>query len=83
MAVIGKIREKSSLVLIIVGVAMLAFLLPSDGIRNLFGGADNTIGEIGDIKISGQEFDQKLETAISLWEAQNKTSATNEVRDSY
>ena len=83
MAVIGKIREKSSLVLIIVGVAMLAFLLPTDGIRNLFGGADNTIGEIGDIKISGQEFDQKLETAISLWEAQNKTSATNEVRDSY
>ncbi len=84
MAVIGKIREKSTLVLIIVGVAMLAFLLPSDGIVNLFGGgADNSIGEIGGSEITGQEFNQRLDAAIAVWENQNRTSAPNEVRDQY
>lgn len=81
MAVIGKIREKSGLVLIVVGIAMLAFLLPSDGITNLFGGQDNSVGEIGDVEISGQEFDQKLEQAVLSWENQNRTSAPTEIRD--
>lgn len=83
MAVIGKIREKSTLVMIIVGVAMLAFLLPTDGVTNLFGGTDNSIGEIGDVEINGQEFDQRLEQALSVWEVQNKTAAPTEIRDSY
>jgi peptidyl-prolyl cis-trans isomerase D len=83
MAVIGKIREKSSLVMIIIGVGMLAFLLPTDGLTRLFGGVDNTIGEIGSLEITGQEFNQRLEDAIALWENQNKSAATNEVRESY
>jgi len=82
MAVIGKIREKSSLVLIIVGIAMLAFLLPSEGIRNLFGGADNSIGEIGGEKVAGQDFDQKLQQNIARWETQNGQTAPAQVRES-
>lgn len=81
MAVIGKIREKSGLVLIVVGVAMLAFLLPTDGITGLFGGQDNSVGEIGGVEITGQEFDQKLEQAVYAWESQNRTSAPTEIRD--
>ena len=83
MAVIGKIREKSGLVMIIIGVGMLAFLLPTDGIQGLFGGNDNSLGEIGDVEITGQEFDQKLQIALSQWEAQNQTTAGADVRESF
>lgn len=83
MAVIGKIREKSGLVLIVVGIAMLAFLLPADGLTGLFGGQDNSVGEIGGVEITGQEFDQKLEQAILVWENQNRTSAPPEIREQF
>lgn len=82
MAVIGKIREKSSLVMIIIGVGMLAFLLPTDGIQSLFGGQDNSLGEIGGNKISGQEFNQRLEVSVSQWENQNNATSSAEVRES-
>lgn len=83
MAVIGKIREKSGLVLIVVGIAMLAFLLPTDGLTGLFGGQDNSVGEIGGVEITGQEFDQRLEQAILVWENQNRTSAPTDIRDQF
>ena len=83
MAVIGKIREKSSLVMIIIGVGMLAFLLPTDGIQSLFGGNDNSLGEIGEMEITGQEFDQRLQFALSQWESQNQSTATAEVRETF
>jgi len=83
MAVIGKIREKSGLVMIIIGVGMLAFLLPTDGIQGLFGGNDNSLGEIGSKEITGQEFDQRLQIALSQWESQNQSTATPEVRESF
>jgi peptidyl-prolyl cis-trans isomerase D len=83
MAVIGKIREKSGLVMIIIGVGMLAFLLPTDGIQGLFGGNDNSLGEIGDVEITGQEFDQRLQIALSQWESQNQSTATADVRESF
>lgn len=83
MAVIGKIREKSTLVMIIVGIAMLAFLL-GDGASSLFSGSqDNSVGEIGGELITGQEFDQRLEQAINQWENQNQTAATTEIRESF
>jgi len=81
MAVIGKIREKSSLVLIIVGIAMLAFLLPTNNVRNLFTGNDSSVGEIGGIEIEGKDFEFRQDKAVSQWETQNKQTATTEVRD--
>ncbi|MBL4592256.1 MAG: SurA N-terminal domain-containing protein, partial [Flavobacteriales bacterium] len=84
MALIGKIREKSSLVMIIIGVGMLAFLLPTDGIQRLFGGGlDNNYGEIGNIEITAQEFNQRLEDGITSWENENQTTATPEIRESF
>ena len=82
MAVIGKIREKSALVMIIIGVGMLAFLLPVDQIQRLFSGNDNNLGEIGGKEITGQEFNQRYENSVSLWENQNKSTASAEVRES-
>ena len=82
MAVIGKIREKSSLLLIVIGVAMLAFIL-GDFFKSgqSFFGEGNSLGEIGNVEISGVDFNNKLDLAITLWENQNSTTADGQVRD--
>ena len=56
MAVIGKIREKSALVMIIIGVGMLAFIL-GDLFKsgNQFFSDGNNVGEIDGVEISGIE----------------------------
>ncbi len=82
MAVIGKIREKSALVMIVLGVGMLLFLLPLDQLQSLFTGDNNNLGEIGGKEITGQEFNQKVENAIVLWENQNQNTASLQVRES-
>ena len=82
MAVIGKIREKSALVMIVLGVGMLLFLLPLDQLQSLFTGNNNNLGEIGGQEITGQEFDQRLQNAIALWENQNQNTASAQVRES-
>lgn len=83
MAVIGKIREKSGLVMIIIGVGMLGFLF-QDGAQSLLGsGPDNSLGEIGGVEVTAQEFDQRLQLAVGRWESQNGTSANADVRASF
>jgi peptidyl-prolyl cis-trans isomerase D len=82
MAVIGKIREKSALVMIVLGVGMLLFLLPLDQLQSLFTGNNNNLGEIGGTEISGQEFDKRLQNAIVIWENQNQNTANAQVRTS-
>ncbi|MGB0881853.1 MAG: peptidylprolyl isomerase [Vicingaceae bacterium] len=83
MAVIGKIREKSGLVMIIIGVGMLGFLF-QDGAQSLLGsGPDNSLGEIGGVEVTAQEFDQRLQLAVSRWENQNGQSANADVRASF
>ncbi len=42
MALIGKIREKSTLLLIVIGVGMLLFIAPYDQIISLFGNGQNS-----------------------------------------
>jgi peptidyl-prolyl cis-trans isomerase D len=83
MAVIGKIREKSGLVMIIIGVGMLGFLF-QDGAQSLLGsGPDNSLGEIGGVEVTAQEFDQRLQLAVNRWESQNGQSANADVRASF
>jgi peptidyl-prolyl cis-trans isomerase D len=82
MAVIGKIREKSGLLMIVIGVAMLAFLgtdLLKAG-QSLFGGGTN-LGEIGDVEITAADFNNRLDFEISRWEAQNQQIADGQARD--
>jgi peptidyl-prolyl cis-trans isomerase D len=60
MALIGKIREKSGLLLIVVGVAMLAFIM--GGWESMFGGYSNKLG-IG--TVYGEMVDQtKYQIAV-------------------
>ncbi|NQX97073.1 MAG: SurA N-terminal domain-containing protein [Flavobacteriales bacterium] len=83
MAVIGKIREKSGLVMIIIGVGMLAFLLPLDQIQRLFGGGpDNSLGDIGGKEITAQEFDVRFQNAVANYENQQNQTAPPELRES-
>jgi len=46
MALIGKIREKSTLLMIVIGVGMVLFIVPYDSVIKMFSGgqADNSIG---------------------------------------
>lgn len=69
--------------MIIIGVGMLGFLF-QDGAQSLLGsGPDNSLGEIGGIEVTAQEFDQKLQIAVSQWESQNGKSADAQVRESF
>ena len=68
--------------MVIIGVGMLAFLLPTDGIQGLFGGNDNSLGEIGNVEVTGPEFNRRLEIATSQWESQNQSTASAEIRES-
>jgi peptidyl-prolyl cis-trans isomerase D len=81
MAAIGKIREKSALVMIVLGVGMLLFLLPLDQLQRLFTGENNNLGEIGGTEITAQEFDARLQNSVFSWENQNQTTANAQVRE--
>lgn len=62
---------------------MLSFILTdlfSSG-QSFFGG-DQNVGEIGNVEISGIEFNNKVEEAVRTWEAQNQQSANEEIRTS-
>jgi peptidyl-prolyl cis-trans isomerase D len=85
MAVIGKIREKSMLLLIVIGVAMLAFVL-GDLFKSgsQFFSDGNQIGEIDGVEITAIEFNERLEQAVTSWEMQNGGAAADaEVRASF
>jgi peptidyl-prolyl cis-trans isomerase D len=67
MAVIGKIRDKSTLLLIFIGGALLAFLL-GDALSSrmsFFGNEQKALGEIDGVEISGAEFDAKVQVEIA------------------
>lgn len=62
MATLEKIRSKSGLLIVVIGVALLAFII-GDGIsnsRNLFGDT-NTVAKIGSQKIEYTDYQQKRE----------------------
>lgn len=70
MATLEKIRSKSVLLLVIVGAALLAFIIGdffTSG-RTLFG-TGTTIAKVGDVKIDVQDFQRRAQEASS--QAQN------------
>ncbi len=74
MAAIGKIREKSGLLVIIIGVALAAFVM-GDLVKNLGKGRQrdqNKIATINEEKISSQEFYQKVSEQAQLTKEQLK-----------
>lgn len=73
MATLEKIRSKSGLLLVIIGAALLAFIVGdffSSG-RTLFGNG-TTIAKVGDHKIDVQEFQRKVQDATSQAQQQGR-----------
>jgi len=74
MAAIGKIREKSGLLIVIIGVALAAFVL-GDLVKNLGKGKQldqSKIAIINDEKVSTQEFNFKVSEQAQLTKEQLK-----------
>ena len=63
MAVLSKIRERSMFLIIIIGLALFAFVLDPSTLKDFF--SSNKINEVGEINgeaITRQEFIQELES---------------------
>lgn len=72
MATLEKIRKRSTMLLIVVGVALLAFIVGdffTSG-RTLFG-SGTTIAKVGNHKIDIQEFQRRYEQANQQYQQQN------------
>ncbi|RRB04507.1 peptidylprolyl isomerase [Larkinella rosea] len=80
MALINKIREKSGLAVGIIAVSLILFIVGGDllGSRSLFGGQDQSVGEIDGQKISYQEFNAKVDEARAAYEQQTGRPATEQ-----
>jgi|SRR5690554_4653577 len=76
MAITGKIRERSTLVLIIIGGAIMAFVL-TDLFSAQGGGQQGpmNIAEINGTKVSPTEFDFRLQQAYENYQANMETEA--------
>ncbi|MGA0557332.1 peptidylprolyl isomerase [Larkinella sp. VNQ87] len=80
MALINKIREKSGLAVGIIAVSLILFIVGGDllGSRSLFGGQDQTVGEIAGQTISYQEFNAKVDEARAAYEQQTGRPASEQ-----
>jgi len=76
MAIIGKIRKHSGLAVIIVGVAIAAFVIGDFGKKRTKG--TNNIGTVNGEEIPYVEFSKKVEEAI---EAQKQNSGNEKITD--
>ena len=74
MAVIGKIREKSTLLLIVVGGALMAFILTDlfSSRSSVFGGDVENIGKINGKNIRGVEFNDRYEVILDRYKTENR-----------
>jgi len=76
MAIIGRIRKHSGLAVIIVGVAIAAFVIGDFGKKRMKG--TNEIGSVNGEAIPYQEFNTKVEESIQL---QKDNSGTDKITD--
>ncbi len=73
MATLERIRQRSGLLLIVIGLAMLAFILTdlfSSG-NSVFRGDINIVGEVNGVEIEVREFTQRMDQRQTLLQRQN------------
>ena len=68
--VIGKIREKSTLLMVMIGGAMLLFVLDPTMLDSLFSGSTTEVGEIAGNTIDGRNFQNKVDETIANYKTQ-------------
>lgn len=75
MAVIGKIREKSTFLLVMIGGALLLFILGDilNSGGSIFNRSRTAIGEVNGEIIEYKNFDNKVQTAIDNYKTNQKT----------
>lgn len=62
MAILSKIRERSMALILVIGLALFAFVLDPSSIQDFFNSTKvNTIGEVGGETISRKDFSEALE----------------------
>ncbi len=72
MATLGKIRNRSGLLLAVIGIAMLAFILGDFMQSKRSGGRTSlSLGEINGEEISIQLFEERVDQGINNWRTQN------------
>lgn len=67
MAVIGKIRERSGLLIVIVGGAMVAFVLTDLFSNRGSSGMDRAVGRIGDQDVNLVEFERRVSNEVESY----------------
>ena len=78
MATLQNIRNKSGLLLAVIGIAMLAFIL-GDLLKSTNSSVGNTIvGEVLGDEILIQTFQKKVDAGIENWKAQNQQNNLNQ-----
>ncbi len=79
MATLAKIRNRSGLLLTVIGVAMLAFIL-GDFMSSLGsgGGASIYVGEVLGEDVMRQAYEVKVEEGIENWKSQNQQGVLNQ-----
>ena len=80
MATLENIRKKGPLVAIIIGFAMLAFIL-GDFLRsgqNLLGGNRYEIAEVGDVSLDYRDYDARVKNAVEQFKQQYQTSSIDD-----
>jgi len=83
MATLGKIRNRSGLLLTVIGIAMLAFIL-GDFMSSLgsSGGGSIYVGEVLGEDVMRQAFELKVEEGIENWKSQNQEGVLNQTTTS-
>jgi peptidyl-prolyl cis-trans isomerase D len=80
MAVIGKIRQRSGLLIIIIGGALAAFIL-TDLFSGRMGTRDQVIGEVGGQEISMRAFELRVENELESYRTDFGQNVTNQMTD--
>ncbi|MCO5231754.1 MAG: SurA N-terminal domain-containing protein [Chitinophagales bacterium] len=84
MALIGKIRQKTGLLLGFIGVSMLIFLVQEAiSSQNLMGGSAKTLGKINGEKVSAQDFFNDVTTYETRLKTLNPNISFNEQNSMY
>ena len=79
MSTLGSIRKRSTLLLLVIGVAMLAFIL-GDFMQSKRsgGGGGFFVGEVAGEEISIQIFEERIQKGTENWKNSNPNSTLNQ-----
>lgn len=81
MAVIGKIRERSGLLLLIIGGALAAFILTDLFAGRGSGPTDPVIGEVGGNEIGMREFERRVDMELETYRVDFGQTINNQITE--